>query len=292
MQRITTPDTERVMVGGVAAGQWGASTSGGGGADRVRAAVADMRRHGIGFAGLLADSIFSSDGVYPDPIGYLEPVIDAVHELGGVWIADEVQPGFTRTGDAFWGFERQGIVPDLVTSGKPMANGLPTSLMAARHEVLEPFAGSVPYFNTFGGNPVCMAASQAVLDVMRDEDTMGNAKRVGTAFKSAVQGLQTTHACIGDVRGAGLYIGCEIVKPGTDAPDQRTALDLLEALRNHHVLTPVCGRYGTIPKLPPPPVSSEQDVAWFMDAFVITLHDPCVSASSLGWRSDSEPCDT
>lgn len=273
MRMIPTPDTYRVMIGGVVAGQCDASTFGKWMADQVRAAVADMRRHGIGFAGLLADSIFSSDGVYPDPIGYLAPVIDAVHELGGVWIADEVQPGFTRTGDAFWGFERQGIVPDLVTSGKPMANGLPTSLMAARHEVLEPFAGSVPYFNTFGGNPVCMAASQAVLDVMRDEDTMGNAKRVGAAFKSAVQGLQATHACIGDVRGAGLYIGCEIVKPGADAPDQRTALDLLEALRNHHVLTSVCGRYGNILKLRPPLVFSEQDVDWFMDAFAMSLHD-------------------
>lgn len=252
MRMIPTPDTYRLSIDGKPASACTAEEFGGWMAAEVRKAVADMNRHGIRFAALLADSIFSSDGVYPDPVGYLQPVIDTVHELGGVWIADEVQPGFTRTGDAFWGFERQGIVPDLVTSGKPMANGLPTSLMAARQEVLEPFAGSIPYFNTFGGNPVCMAAAQATLDVMRSEDTMGNAKRVGAIFKQAVTDLMPAHPCIGDVRGAGLYIGCEIVKPGTKDPDQAAALDILETLRAHHVLTSVCGRFGNILKLRPP----------------------------------------
>lgn len=193
MRMIPTPDTYRLVIDGKPAAECAAEEFGNWMAGEVRKAVADMERHGIKFAALLADSIFSSDGVYPDPVGYLKPVIDTVHELGGVWIADEVQPGFTRTGDAFWGFGRQGIVPDLVTSGKPMANGLPTSMMAARHEVLEPFAGSIPYFNTFGGNPVCMAAAQAVLDVMRDEDTMSNAKKVGAIFKDAVASLMPAH---------------------------------------------------------------------------------------------------
>ena len=152
-----------------------------------------------------------------------------------------------------------------------MANGLPASMMAARHEVLEPFAGSIPYFNTFGGNPVCMAAAQAVLDVMRDEDTMGNAKKVGAIFKDAVASLMPAHPCIGDVRGAGLYIGCEIVKPGTKDPGQQAALDILETLRDNHILTSVCGRYGNILKLRPPLVFSESDVDWFMDGFTKTL---------------------
>ena len=271
MRMIPTPDTYRLVIDGKPAAECAAEEFGNWMAGEVRKAVADMERHGIKFAALLPDSIFSSDGVYPDPVGYLKPVIDTVHELGGVWIADEVQPGFTRTGDAFWGFGRQGIVPDLVTSGKPMANGLPTSMMAARHEVLEPFAGSIPYFNTFGGNPVCMAAAQAVLDVMRDEDTMSNAKKVGAIFKDAVASLMPAHPCIGDVRGAGLYIGCEIVKPGTKDPDQQAALDILETLRDNHILTSVCGRYGNILKLRPPLVFSESDVDWFMDGFTKTL---------------------
>ncbi|MCI1864818.1 MAG: aspartate aminotransferase family protein [Bifidobacterium sp.] len=276
MRMIPTPDTYRVGAqdGGPSpdsSGRWSAESFGAWMADGIRRAVADMERHGIAFAAFLADSIFSSDGVYPDPAGYLQPVIDTVHELGGVWIADEVQPGFTRTGDAFWGFQRQGIVPDIVTSGKPMANGLPTSLMAARHEVLEPFAGSIPYFNTFGGNPVCMAAAQAVLDVMRDEDTMGNSRRVGAVFKDALLALQSGHPCIGDVRGAGLYIGCEIVTPGTRLPDQSTALDILETLRMNHVLTSVCGRYGNVLKLRPPLVFSDDDVDLFINAMTTTL---------------------
>ncbi len=91
-----------------------------------------------------------------------------------------------------------------------------------------------------------MAAAQATLDVMRSEDTMGNAKRVGAVFKQAVTDLMPAHPCIGDVRGAGLYIGCEIVKPGTKDPDQAAALDILETLRAHHVLTSVCGRFGNV----------------------------------------------
>lgn len=273
MRMIPTPDTYRLEIDGVPASQCKPEVFGAWMAGEVRKTVADMQRHGIAFAGLLADSIFSSDGVYPDPVGYLKPVIDAVHELGGVWIADEVQPGFTRTGDAFWGFARQGIVPDIVTSGKPMANGLPTSMMAVRHEVLEPFAGSIPYFNTFGGNPVCMAAAQAVLNVMRDEDTMGNARTVGAHFKSVLTDMQQHHACIGDVRGAGLYIACEIVKPGTKEADQPMALNVLETLREHRVLTSVCGRYGNILKLRPPLVFSDSDIDWFADAFEKTLSE-------------------
>jgi 4-aminobutyrate aminotransferase-like enzyme len=271
MRMIPTPDTYRLEIDGAPASQCGPEAFGAWMAGEVRKAVADMQRHGIAFAGLLADSIFSSDGVYPDPVGYLKPVIDTVHELGGVWIADEVQPGFTRTGDSFWGFGRHGIVPDIVTSGKPMANGLPTSMMAARHEVLEPFASSVPYFNTFGGNPVNMAAAQAVLDVMREENTLGNARRVGAMFRSSLSAMQSSHPVIGDVRGAGLYIGCEIVKPGTQEPDQQTALDILEGLRERHVLTSVCGRFGNILKLRPPLVFNEHDLDWFMTAFDDTL---------------------
>lgn len=267
MRMIPSPDTYRLSVGELEGADLSAPAVGRWMADQLREAVADMERHGIKFAGFLADSIFSSDGIYPDPAGYLKPVIDAVHELGGVYIADEVQPGFTRTGDAFWGFQRQGIVPDIVTSGKPMANGMPTSLMAARHEVLEDFANSIPYFNTFGGNPVSMAAAQAVLDVMRDQDTMGNAAHVGSLFKSALLDMQADHPAIGDVRGAGLYIGCEIVTPGTNNPDRAMALDLLEELRTNRVLTSVCGPHGNVLKLRPPLVFSETDLEWFLSAF-------------------------
>ena len=189
MRMIPTPDTYRLEIDGKPASECTAEEFGNWMAGEVRKAVTDMERHGIKFAALLADSIFSSDGVYPDPVGYLKPVIDTVHELGGVWIADEVQPGFTRTGDAFWGFGRQGIVPDLVTSGKPMANGLPTSLMAARHEVLEPFAGSIPYFNTFApwATPRKSARSSRTPSPPSCRSTPASATSVAQACTSAAK---------------------------------------------------------------------------------------------------------
>lgn len=266
MRMIPTPDTYRL-------GMEGADDLGCFMVDRLHEQIADMNRHGITFAAFLADSIFSSDGVFPGTAGWMKPLIDAVHEAGGVFIADEVQPGFTRTGNAFWGFARHGVVPDLITTGKPMANGMPCSAMAARHEVLEPFSSSIPYFNTFGGNPVSMAAAQAVLDIMREENTLAHAKEVGDAFRGALEDIARTHPCIGDVRGTGLYIGCEIVEPGTTNPDAHAALDIIEGLREHAILTSVCGFSGNVLKLRPPLVFDMNDLDRFMDGFATTLDE-------------------
>ncbi len=138
-------------------------------ADQIQQQIDDMKAHGIKFAGFLADSIFSSDGVLPNPRGFLQQAVDVVHANGGIFIADEVQPGFARTGDAFWGFARHGVLPDVVTTGKPMGNGIPVSGLLAKSDVLAAFSDEIPYFNTFGGNPVAMAAAQAVLTVIQEE---------------------------------------------------------------------------------------------------------------------------
>jgi 4-aminobutyrate aminotransferase-like enzyme len=225
----------------------------------VRAAVADLRRHGMPLAALVADSIFSSDGVYPDPAGYLREAVDAVHEAGGVFVADEVQPGFARTGEAFWGFARHGVVPDLVTMGKPMGNGIPVAALAARSEVLAAFGESIPYFNTFGGNPVSIAAAQAVLDVIRDEELQPHAARVGARLLAGLREVAARHDAVGDVRGAGLYVGVDVVTdPDARRPDVEAALDVVEGLRQRRVLTSVCGP-GNVLKLRPPLVFDEAD---------------------------------
>jgi len=227
-------------------------------ADHVARAIADLERHGVRFAALLVDSIFSSDGVFPT--GFLAPAVEVVHRAGGVLIADEVQPGFARTGSTFWGFERHGVVPDLVTMGKPMGNGIPVSGLAARSEVLADFGESIPYFNTFGGNPVSIAAAQAVLDVMRDEDLQANALRVGTRMREELRALVRDHPRIGDVRGAGLYVGVDVVTDRESrTPDVAGALDLVEALRERRVLTSVCGP-GNVLKLRPPLVFDDADL--------------------------------
>lgn len=233
----------------------------------VRKAAADFRKHGVGLAAFLVDTAFSSDGVYLESKGFLKPVVDTVHELGGVYIADEVQPGFCRTGDAFWGFEHHGVVPDIVTSGKPMANGLPVSMMAASQAVLDPFASSMAYFNTFGGNPVSMAAAQATLNYLRDNNIQEHVLRIGDRLRRELKKSSSTHPVIGDVRGSGLFTGCEIVHPGTKEPDARKTLDILEELRLNGVLTGTCGINGNILKLRPPLVFSDDDVDFFMTAF-------------------------
>ncbi|MFV8054309.1 aspartate aminotransferase family protein [Mycobacterium sp. 48b] len=237
----------------------------------VEAAIADLKAAGAGLSCLIVDTFFSSDGIYPDP-SVLAPAVAAVRAAGGVFVADEVQPGFGRTGEAMWGFTRHGVVPDLVTMGKPMANGLPVAAMAARSEVLEVFAREVPYFNTFGGNPVSMAAAGAVLDVIEDEHLMANAAKVGTALRDELTRVAAGNPRIGDVRGAGLYVGIEMVTDReSSGPDRAAAHDLVNAMRDRKVLISVCGADGNVLKVRPPLVFSDSDVDWFCTEFVGAL---------------------
>ncbi|MGU3651887.1 aspartate aminotransferase family protein [Mycolicibacterium sp. A43C] len=220
----------------------------------VAEAIADLQASGYGLSALIVDTIFSSDGIYPDR-SVLRPAVEAVHAAGGVLIADEVQPGFGRTGDGMWGFDRHDVVPDLVTMGKPMANGMPVAAMVARSAVLAPFAESVPYFNTFGGNPVSMAAAAAVLDIIEDEKLIANAATVGEAMCSAVAALADPR--ITAVRGAGLYVGVELV-------DRETARRVVNGMRERRVLISVCGAGGNVLKIRPPMVFSLADVDWLI----------------------------
>ena len=178
-------------------------------------ALDDMKRNGIRPAGLLVDTIFSSDGVFADPPGFLRPAVEAIRAAGGLFIADEVQPGFGRTGEQMWGFARHGLVPDLVTMGKPMGNGHPIAGMAARPDLLAEFGARSRYFNTFGGNPVSAAAGIAVLEVIESEGLMANAQRTGAYLLNRLRQLQAQHALIAEVRGAGLFIGVELRRGGS-----------------------------------------------------------------------------
>jgi 4-aminobutyrate aminotransferase-like enzyme len=214
----------------------------------VAAAIADLERAGVGFSALLLDSIFSSDGVHPDPPGFMRAAVDAVHAAGGVLIADEVQCGFGRTGESLWGFARHGVLPDLVTMGKPMGNGYPVGAVVTRPEILDAFCDRFGYFNTFGGSPVAAAAGQAVLDVIERENLMANALDVGGHLKRALAGLASTHRLIADVRGAGLYLGVELATDG--APE--VAASVINGLRRQRVLIGAAGRYGNVLKIRPP----------------------------------------
>ncbi|PWW10893.1 aspartate aminotransferase family protein [Mangrovibacter plantisponsor] len=252
---VPAPDRYRVDTPDI--GAWFAA--------QIQEQIDDMAAHGIKFAGLLVDSIFSSDGVLPGPAGYLKPALDVVHRNGGIFIADEVQPGFARTGESFWGFARHDIVPDVITMGKPMGNGIPVSAMLAKPEVLAAFSDTIPYFNTFGGNPVSIAAAQAVLKVIEDEKLQQHSLTVGTQLQQELAALAAQHDCVGDVRGAGLFIGFELVTDkASKNPDKQRALDVIERLREDHVLTSVAGPHGNVLKLRPTLAFQAHDIDWLV----------------------------
>ncbi|PVZ90283.1 aspartate aminotransferase family protein [Serratia sp. S1B] len=255
---VPAPDYYRIQTEDL--GDWFAA--------QIQQQIDDMKAHGIKFAGFLADSIFSSDGVMPNPVGFLKKAVDVVHANGGIFIADEVQPGFARTGDAFWGFARHGIVPDVITTGKPMGNGIPVSGLLAKGDVLAAFSDQIPYFNTFGGNPVSMAAAQAVLKVIQEEELQAHSQKVGALLQAELAKLMDKHECVGDVRGAGLFIGFELVTDrDSKTPDKALALNLIEELRNtHRVLTSVAGPYGNVLKLRPPLAFQAHDIDWLVNA--------------------------
>ncbi|MCA1395981.1 aspartate aminotransferase family protein [Bradyrhizobium sp. BRP56] len=222
-------------------------------ADSVAAAITDLERSGFGFAALLVDTIFSSDGIYADPAGFLAPTVKLVHERQGLFIADEVQPGFGRTGAAMWGFARHGVVPDIVTMGKPMGNGFPMGGVAMRAALLDRFAAEVKYFNTFGGNPVAAAAGLAVLDVIEDEGLMQNAREVSRHLMDGLREIGNRHMTIGDVRGAGLFIGLELVRDrDSKEPAPELASLLINRLRRRGILIGAAGPFGSTLKIRPP----------------------------------------
>jgi len=218
----------------------------------VVAALAQMRAAGVRPAALIVDTVFSSDGVFTEPPGFLQPAVAAVREAGGLFIADEVQAGLGRTGSHFWGHARHGVDPDIATLGKPMGGGYPVAGVVARPALLEPLARS-RYFNTFGGTPVASAAGLAVLEVIRDEGLMENAARSGAHLLAGLRALAGRHPLVGDVRGAGLFIGVELVADrATRAPATAEAARVVNALRERGVLISATGPHGNVLKIRPP----------------------------------------
>ena len=236
----------------------------------VREQIDNLHRHGEGLAAFLVDSLFSSDGIYSEPTELLAPVADAVHEAGGLFIADEVQCGFARTGQAMWGHQRHRVQPDIMTLGKPMGNGFPVAGLIVTHDAVERFGREQRYFNTFGGNNVAVAAAQATLDVIRNQELLGNANRVGTEIRAGLQQLSARHDCIGDIRGAGLYLGVEIVADrDAKLPDPVRAADVVNGLRERRVLISATGFHGNVLKIRPPLVFSSADA----DRLLSTVDD-------------------
>ena len=231
----------------------------------IAAAFAGLARHGIRPCALLVDTMFTSDGVFPDPAGFLAAAADAARAAGALFIADEVQPGFGRTG-AMWGFMRHGVEPDIVTMGKPMGNGHPLAGLVTRPALLERFGGQVRYFNTFGGNPVSAAAGLATLEVLRNEGLAANAAAVGGHLLAGLRRLAATHEIIGDVRGAGLSIGCELVRDRTTKDPASDATGrIVNALRERRVLISASGPGANVLKIRPPLCLTREQADLFLE---------------------------
>jgi len=266
VRQVPAPDNLR-PVGGSRAGQAEAFCAG------IETAIAELEASGHGVNALIICPYFANEGFPTLERGFLDRAIAAVRKAGGLIISDEVQPGFGRLGSHWWGHERLGFVPDIVTLGKPMANGHPVAAVVTRPEVLEAFQDVFKYFNTFGGNPVSAAAAMATLQVIEDEGLVKNARDVGAYALEQLLGLAGKYDVIADVRGAGLFFGVELMQG--DEPASDLALRMVNELRQRRVLLSTVGRFDNALKIRPPCLFSRENadllVSVMDDAFAAVL---------------------
>ncbi|MGQ0608249.1 MAG: aminotransferase class III-fold pyridoxal phosphate-dependent enzyme [Chloroflexota bacterium] len=228
------------------------------------AAVNRLAGRGRRPAALFVDSTFTADGIFVPSAPVVAELVAAARDAGALFVADEVQSGFGRTGDDLWGFRAWNVVPDIVTLGKPMGNGHPVAAVITRAEIADRFASETTFFSTFGGNPVACAAALAVLNVIGEESLIANAARVGGWLRSALADLAMRHPPIGDVRGRGLMVGVELVNDRDGRqPARDLAVRIKDEMRERGVLIGTTGKAGNTLKIRPP-LCLTDDEAWLI----------------------------
>jgi len=236
-------------------------------AESVREQLEALAAVGRAPAAFFAESLPSVGGQIVYPEGYLAAAFERVRAAGGVCVADEVQVGLGRVGEHFWGFELQGVVPDIVTLGKPLGNGHPLAAVVTTPEIASSFVTGMEYFNTFGGNPVSCEIGLAVLDVLRDEALQANAAEVGARLLAGLRELERRHAVVGDVRGRGLFIGVELsLDPVSRAPATAAARAVKEGVKARGILISTDGPDDNVLKIKPPLVLSADQCDVFLEA--------------------------
>jgi alanine-glyoxylate transaminase/(R)-3-amino-2-methylpropionate-pyruvate transaminase len=211
-------------------------------------------------AGIFVESVQGYGGIVEMPKGYMSGAAERVRAAGGIYVADEVQSGFGRTGDHMWGFEADGVVPDIVVMAKGIGNGFPLGAVVARKEIGDVMAGKF-MFHTYGANPTSCAAGRAVLKVIREDKTQENSRDVGGALLERLKDLQQRHASIGDVRGRGLMLAIEMVKDRkTKEPDAEITAAVFENCREQGLILSKSGPHRSVLRMVPPMCLSMDDV--------------------------------
>jgi 4-aminobutyrate aminotransferase-like enzyme/Ser/Thr protein kinase RdoA (MazF antagonist) len=230
-------------------------------AREIQTTIELIRKKDTKPAAFICESLMGCGGQIVFPGGYLKNAYQFVHDAGGVFIADEVQVGFGRVGSHFWGFETQGIIPDIVTLGKPIGNGHPLAAVVTTPEIAESFDNGMEYFNTFGGNPVSCAIGMAVLDVIENEHLQHHAATTGQKLINEFNTLKEKYFMIGDVRGMGLFIGIELVTNSESlAPATKEARFIVEKMRENGILLSIDGPLHNVIKIKPPLVFNDKNV--------------------------------
>ncbi len=266
----TRPDIEMVENPDTVRGRFGVDDAQAGAryAEDADRAIARLKEAGHPVGAFMVDSAFSTHGILDVPTGYVEGVSKRVRAAGGMIIGDEVQSGFGRLGDHMWGFESHGIIPDFVTLGKPIGNGIALGVVVTTPDILEQFTRTREFFSTFGGNPVACAAAMAVMDVIENENLRENARDTGAYLRDGLREVSKENPFIGDVRGRGLFIGVDVVSDReTMKADYKEASRIKNHLRDNGFLVGSDGSGGNILKIRPPMVFRRKHADMMIEAF-------------------------
>jgi alanine-glyoxylate transaminase/(R)-3-amino-2-methylpropionate-pyruvate transaminase len=251
-------------------GQWGYD-DGNAGAMYAKDVQDVIQRASSGsIAAFIAEPIQGVGGVIEMPPAYLQKSYKYVRDAGGLCIADEVQTGFGRTGDSFWGFQNHDVVPDIVTMAKGIGNGCPLGAVVTTKEIIQSMTESI-HFNTFGGNPVSCAQGLATLEVLLEDDMQGNAKRLGAILIDGLHDLQNKYSCIGDVRGRGLMVGIELVEDEDKTPATQLTEDVFELCREMGLIIGKGGYESNVIRIKPPLCVNETDIAFMLEVLGAAL---------------------